>query len=64
MFVAASAVTYIVPVVWAVLGFAILFSMAKSRGRNPVLWGIFGALTLIIALIVILIVGPADDKVS
>jgi hypothetical protein len=61
MFLATSAAVYIPAIVWAVLGFAILFSMAKSRGRNPVLWGVFGAIAFLVALIVILIVGRADD---
>ncbi len=63
MVLAASASVYIIPAVWVVLGFAILYSMAKSRGRNPILWGLFGAITFIIALIVILIAGNSDDRV-
>lgn len=61
MIVAASATTYVIPLVVSVIGFVLLYSMAKSRGRRPVLWGIFGAIALVIALIAILIAGRADD---
>jgi cell division protein FtsW (lipid II flippase) len=53
--------TYVIWAVSAVIGFVILFLMAKSRGRNPILWGIFGAVALLIALIAILIVGKSDE---
>jgi hypothetical protein len=61
---AISTAQYLIYVGTAVVFFIILFSMARSRGRNPVLWGIFGALTNLVALIVILIVGRADDHAS
>ena len=51
----------IVWLVWAVAGFAILFKMATSRGRHPLRWGVFGAVTFVIALIAILISGRSDD---
>jgi hypothetical protein len=54
-------------IIWAVVavvGFTVLFKMAQSRGRNPLGWGIFGALAFLIALIAILIVGPTDDRSS
>jgi hypothetical protein len=47
--------------IWVVVGYVVLYLMAKKRGRNAVGWGFFGALTFLIALIVILIVG---DKKS
>lgn len=52
---------WIVWIVWIVLGFAVLYKMAQSRGRNPIGWGIFGAITFLIALIAILIAGPAKS---
>lgn len=61
MFLAVSSAAIIFPIIWAVVGFAVLYSMAKSRGRNPILWAIFGALTFVVALVVILIAGPSDD---
>jgi hypothetical protein len=48
--------------VWIVLGFTVLYKMAQSRGRNPIGWGIFGAITFLIALIAILIAGPAESR--
>jgi hypothetical protein len=51
-------------IIWiasALIGFVLLYKMAQSRGRNPVGWGIFGAVTLLIALIVILIVGKKES---
>jgi hypothetical protein len=54
-------------IIWAavaVIGFTVLFKMAQSRGRNPLGWGIFGAIAFLIALIAILIAGPADDRAS
>lgn len=53
---------WLVSIVWVVVGFAILYSMAGSRGRNQIGWGIFGAITFLIALIAILIAGPAKDR--
>ena len=53
--------TLVIWIVMAVVGFGVLFKMAQSRGRNPVLWGVFGAVTLVIALIAILIAGKSDD---
>ena len=55
---------WIVWVGWIVVGFAVLYTMAKGRGRNPILWGIFGAISFLIALIAILIVGPAKDTAT
>ena len=51
-----------VSVIWVMIGYAVLYTMAKSRGRNPVGWGFFGALTLIIAVIAILIAGPKKSS--
>ena len=47
---------------WAVVGFVVLYMMANSRGRNPILWGIFGAITFLIAVIAILIAGDAKES--
>ena len=52
----------IIGAAWAVIGFAVLYKMAQSRGRSPVGWGIFGAITFLIALIAILIAGPAEGR--
>jgi hypothetical protein len=59
-----STTTWIIWAAWIVIGFAVLFKMAQSRGRNPIGWGIFGALTFLIALIVILIAGPSESRQS
>jgi ABC-type Co2+ transport system permease subunit len=56
-----STVSIVVTVVWAVAGFAILYKLATSRGRNPILWGLFGAVAFLIALIVILVAGKSDN---
>ena len=56
------ALQIIIPIVWVVIGFTVLYKMAESRGRRPVLWGVFGAITFLIALIAILVVGPSDDR--
>ena len=53
--------TYIVWAVVAVVFFAILYKMAGSRGRNPILWGVLGAAFTLVALIVLLVVGRSDD---
>ena len=46
-----------VTMLWVVVGYVVLYLMAKKRGRNAVGWGFFGALTFLIALVVLLIVG-------
>lgn len=51
-----------ISILWIVLGFLILHGMARSRGRNPIAWGIFGAITFLIALIAILIAGPSKSR--
>jgi hypothetical protein len=53
---------WIIWAAWIVIGFTVLYKMAQSRGRNPIGWGIFGAITFLIALIVLLIAGPAGDR--
>jgi O-antigen/teichoic acid export membrane protein len=50
-----------VTMIWVVVGYVVLYLMAKKRGRNAVGWGFFGALMFLIALVVLLIVG---DKKS
>lgn len=52
----------IITALWIVIGFVVLYKMAQSRGRNPLGWGIFGALTFVIALIAILIAGPSERR--
>jgi hypothetical protein len=47
---------------WAFVGFVVLFWMADRRGRHRVGWGIFGALFFLLAVIVILIAGPSKDQ--
>ena len=47
-----------VTMIWVVVGYVVLYVMAKSRGRNPIGWGFFGALTFLIAVVAILIAGP------
>jgi hypothetical protein len=54
-------VSIVIAIAWAVAGVAILYKLATSRGRNPILWGLFGAVAFLIALIVILIAGKSDD---
>ena len=53
--------SFLVWIVWAVAGFAILYKMAASRGRHPLRWGVFGAVTFVIALIALLVAGTSDD---
>lgn len=57
-------ITVLVAAAWIIVGFLVLSSMARSRGRNPVGWGIFGAIAFLIALIAILIAGPSEDQTS
>ena len=52
----------IIAAAWIVIGFAVLYKMAQSRGRDPIGWGIFGAITFLIALIAILIAGPSEGS--
>lgn len=53
---------WLIYVFWFVVGFGVLYTMAGSRGRNQAWWGIFGAFFFLIALIAILIAGPARDE--
>ena len=53
--------SFVMWIVWAVAGFAILYKMATSRGRHPIRWAVFGAVTFVIALIAILIAGKSDE---
>jgi ABC-type Co2+ transport system permease subunit len=57
-----STATWIIWIAWIVIGFTVLYKMAQSRGRNPIGWGVFGAITFLIALIAILIAGPSKDR--
>ena len=53
---------WLIYVFWFVIGFAVLYAMAGSRGRNQFWWGIFGAIFFVIALVALLIAGPARDE--
>ena len=55
---------WIISIAWVVIGFTVLYKMAQSRSRNPIGWGIFGAITFLIALIAILIAGPSKSSQS
>jgi hypothetical protein len=49
--------------VWAVLVF-LAVRAASSKGRSPVLWGIFAAIIPIVALIIVLVLPRADGGAS